>query len=664
MAIHATCPDCRAEYNFKDGVRGKSFRCKKCSKSFLIGAEESAVKPPDQDASPMPERATAVTAVQPRPARQDEEIGALASPRRRQRRRDKAREQAKAINRKILLIAGSVAGVLLLVVSAGLGWHFYHKKGTDKIADNFQEQPDGDSQHPPRDIDAALKSLRSANSNDRRSAADWLAKQSVDARRRKEVANALDPLLADSDADMRSAALQALLVWATKDNVPAIIRILKHEAAGQQLDQEGELAMDISAALEDPRLAPEVARCLAIASASGRARKTREAIGSAAEVAVVKYLFHSESGARREAQALLAGWKTADVIIIHQVLIEFQGADKTRRRLAAGWLEKAKPDETRRSEVASALDPLLNDGDDGVQNAALRAAVGWAAKVNVPTLVKIVQDKQDRNRKLAMQVLGKLKDAGGAAAVAARLPILSDRPEASRALREMGPVATTAVTKYLDHADADVREEAKKILTSYNSKDNLRLTKALDDIKSPDAELRRACVAWFAQAQVFEPRRAEGALALQGLLKDKDPEIRQAAIRALVNWATKDNVPALIELLTNKDKDTRRLAMETLGKLKDERAVAPVAARLLSDTDRKHASASLVAMGSICQEVVARALTNAHRGVRLEACMILQKVGTKEIVKALEDAARIYSARKDAELAAAAQAAAEAAAKR
>src|SRR5262249_1685458 len=223
---------------------------------------------------------------------------------------------------------------------------------------------------------------------------------------------------------------------------------------------------------------------------------------------------------------------------------------------------------------------------------------------------------------------------------------------------------TTAVTKYLDHADAAVRDEAKTILTSYNSKDNLRLSQALTEIKSPDVEVRRAGARWFAQAQVFAPRRAEAALALEPLLKDKEPGLREPAIKALMAWGGKDNVPALIELLSHKDKETRHLALEALGKFKDQRAVSPVTARLLSDADRKHASAALMAMGSICERLVCSCLANPHRGVRLEACVILQKVGTKDSVPALESAVQLYTMRKDAELVAAAEAAAEAAAKR
>jgi predicted Zn finger-like uncharacterized protein len=644
MAIQVVCPDCDAHYNFRDEARGKTVRCKKCSNRFIVGTEK-----PGGDVA----------------LREDSADDTKRLPRRR-RRPARVRKPAKASTRKILLIGGSVLGALLLLGGAGLGWHLTHKKGTDQTEPDVQDQPDRDAedQRTPKNIDEALALLKSTEVAKQRSAADWLAKQPVDAGHQTAVAKALDPLLAGPNQDMRLAALQALLVWATKENVPALIVILTDNASGQEQDEIREVALDVVAAVKDPRCAPVVARRLASPKTAEHARKTLQAIGEAAGPEVVKYLFHPDGAVQQGARTLLLAWGTKEGVVLTQVLVEFKSADKTRCRLAANWLATAKLDESRRVEVAGGLDPLLTNADDGVQGAALKAALVWAAPVNVPTLVKIVEDKPDRNRKLAMQVLGKLKDAGGAAAVAARLTDPADRPDATRALKEMGPVATTAVTKYLDHADADVRAEAKVILTSYNSKDNLRLSQALTEIKSPDAEVRRTGARWFAQAPVFAPRRAEAALALEPLLKDKDPEVREPAIKGLMTWGGKDNVPALIEVLSHKDKATRHLALEALGKFKDERAVRPVTARLLSDADRKAASAALVAMGSMCEELVVTCLRNVHRGVRLEACQILEKIGTKKSVPFLQAAIQLYTDRKDAELVAAAEAAAEAAEKR
>jgi HEAT repeat protein len=635
MAIQAICPDCDARHNFRDEARGKRVRCKNCSNKFIVGADNP----------------NCVAAS----ASQSEKPG-------RRRQKDKARKPAKGSTRKPLLIGGIVAGAALLFGGAGLGWYYSHKKATDDVGQTAQNDSDHDRDgtRAPKNIPEALTALKSAETGERRSAADWLAKQSLDAARQTEVAKALDPLLVEPNAETRLSALQALAVWATKDNVPALIAILKEES----WDQQHELAFDVAALVKDPRPAPWIVHYLANPSARARATKTLQAIGSQAEAAVVPLLFHADAAVQQEARSLLKGWSTKDGVVLNQVLVEFKGADKARRRLAAAWLETAKPEDARRAEVAGALDPLLTDADDGLQGAALKAAVIWAGPVNVPTLLKLVEDKQDRHRKLAMQVLGKLKDPAGATAVAAWLPSAADRPDASRALKDMGPVATSAVTKYLDHADGDVRAEAKQILTSYNSKENLRLSQALTEIKSPDADVRRAGAKWFAQAEVFAPRRGEAAQTLEGLLKDTEAGVREPAIKALGAWGGKDNVPALIGLVTHKDKETRHLALEALGKLKDERAVGPVAARLLNDTDRQFASAALIAMGTMCQPVVANCLSNAHRGVRLEACRILEKVGTKDCVPSLEIAIQFYTSRNDAVLVAAAEAAAEAAGKR
>src|SRR5260370_37599418 len=84
----------------------------------------------------------------------------------------------------------------------------------------------------------------------------------------------------------------------------------------------------------------------------------------------------------------------------------------------------------------------------------------------------------------------------------------------------------------------------------------------------------------------------------------------------------------------------RHLGMEALGRLKDERGVAPIAQRLTSVHDRSYASKALQAMGPMAEKEVAKYLEDKDAGVQREACKILKVIGTKASIPALETASK------------------------
>jgi len=125
--------------------------------------------------------------------------------------------------------------------------------------------------------------------------------------------------------------------------------------------------------------------------------------------------------------------------------------------------------------------------------------------------------------------------------------------------------------------------------------------------------------------------------ALEPLLLDNDRGTREHALHALKTWASKDNVPALLKLLTHQDGNLRKQSMEILGGLKDERSVVPIAERLLNFFDREVASNTLQKMGSIVErDEIIKGLTNKDDGVRLEVCRILGACGTAQSISALQ----------------------------
>jgi hypothetical protein len=144
------------------------------------------------------------------------------------------------------------------------------------------------------------------------------------------------------------------------------------------------------------------------------------------------------------------------------------------------------------------------------------------------------------------------------------------------------------------------------------------------------------------QLQHMRPneRRPEVARALEALLNDPDLFVRKHAVDALAVWGSKENVPALIQIL-NESKDfqatlVRHAAIEALGGFKDERAAEPLAACLEELHDRHSAGKALQKLGPAAEKAVLQRLTHHDWQVRMAACEALQAIGTKNSLADLE----------------------------
>jgi hypothetical protein len=158
----------------------------------------------------------------------------------------------------------------------------------------------------------------------------------------------------------------------------------------------------------------------------------------------------------------------------------------------------------------------------------------------------------------------------------------------------------------------------------------------LENLNSPDNGTRQRAAEQLAKIKPDESRRAEVAAALTARLKDNHGWARDAAARALVSWATREQVPALIDVLDHESGAVRESALEALGNLKDPRAVTLVTLRLLLPQDRKNASKALQAMGSMAEKEVLAHLDESDADLRAEVCRILKRIGTRESVAPLQ----------------------------
>jgi S1-C subfamily serine protease len=146
---------------------------------------------------------------------------------------------------------------------------------------------------------ALLAELNGADDAKKWAAVDKLGKAKVTTRR-DEVARALDPLTADKNNFYRVAAINALVVWGTKANVPTLLPILADKdgwartAAVKALGQIG-----------DERAIEPIAKLLPEWFGRGEASEALRKAGSKAEKAVLPFVKHKDWVVRSEACKIL-----------------------------------------------------------------------------------------------------------------------------------------------------------------------------------------------------------------------------------------------------------------------------------------------------------------------------------------------------------------------
>src|SRR5262249_54154124 len=150
-----------------------------------------------------------------------------------------------------------------------------------------------------------------------------------------------------------------------------------------------------------------------------------------------------------------------------------------------------------------------------------------------------------------------------------------------RALQGLGAVAEPALVKYVNDpgANADGRNEAGRILTAIGSKENVSVTVALASLKDNHVGRPQQAAPTLATVPAAaKAKQADVAAGLEVALGDSEQGVRERAAKALVVWATPDNVPGLIKALDDQNHWVRVHSMTALGKLQDERGVVPITA--------------------------------------------------------------------------------------
>jgi hypothetical protein len=356
----------------------------------------------------------------------------------------------------------------------------------------------------PTSVDKALTMLRDEQIRRRQVAADWLSNRASDPTRQKEVAQALEPLL--DDGQTREQAARAMAKWATKDNVPALVKALDFEGGNAWRP-----IIEALTRLKDERSAAVLAAQLAVFPRGDEAARALQAVGPPAEKEVAKYIHHKDFGARQKASQLLKRYNTKDEVLVGQCVADLAAAEPETKRLAAEDLAKLKAGPEQRDEVARALDPLVTDTDFRLRNAAVTALGTWAIKDNALSLAKSLEDGGVRDKALAILISLKPVDNDQALALVAQHLQKPDRRKFSVALVQMGKPAKVedlALKVLINPAnDHFTREEAVEILATVGTRSSIAPLQAVARaMAQSDRTLATKCLA---AAKVIQARSAK-----------------------------------------------------------------------------------------------------------------------------------------------------------
>lgn len=157
----------------------------------------------------------------------------------------------------------------------------------------------------------------------------------------------------------------------------------------------------------------------------------------------------------------------------------------------------------------------------------------------------------------------------------------------------------------------------------------------LEEMKDSNKHKARAAIDKLAKA-IPEGDKEAVSKALVESLKTGDHFTKISAAKALVVWGTASASPILLEEVKGKDVFVRKAALDALGVLKPKEAPAVIAPMLIEHSTRGDAANALKAMGSMAEKAVLPYLEDRDAFVQMEACKVLEVIGTKESLEKIK----------------------------
>jgi hypothetical protein len=185
--------------------------------------------------------------------------------------------------------------------------------------------------------------------------------------------------------------------------------------------------------------------------------------------------------------------------------------------------------------------------------------------------------------------------------------------------------------KVKDDAEKALREKVRPLTDK-------EIETALVDLASGDNERVAASAALLAVKKPEQPN-PKIARALEAvMLQSENVSHRTEAARALKFWSTPESVVNLMKALNDSWPPVRSNAMEALCKYSPKEAIKPAAQQLLDLQTRGAAEKFLRAIGPEAEDAVLAHVTSPDPWVRACVCGMLESLGTKKSLPALEKA--------------------------
>jgi hypothetical protein len=167
------------------------------------------------------------------------------------------------------------------------------------------------------------------------------------------------------------------------------------------------------------------------------------------------------------------------------------------------------------------------------------------------------------------------------------------------------------------------------------------LARLAADLKLPGEVYRprRAAMERLVAAEPSAPRQEALELIRKGL-GDPDVYLRESSARALGIWAGKDGLGDLVRRMKEEDFPwVRWTLLEELSKLPGDESARAIAKSLSRDHSSGFPAKALRTLGATAEAQVLPLLEQPDAALRLEACHVLETIGTKQSIPVLEVAA-------------------------
>jgi predicted Zn finger-like uncharacterized protein len=252
---------------------------------------------------------------------------------------------------------------------------------------------------------------------------------------------------------------------------------------------------------------------------------------------------------------------------------------------------------------------LLGDRNDLVKQFARGALtkIGPPAKGDVGVLVGLLADPAPEVRQYAAETLGVMgadaRPAAGALATAVQDKDPRVREQALRTLAKLGPPVHDKVMQGLTDAlkdpERNVRSAAGEVLGLDLGLTGADLPFLTDALKHEDVDVRAGAARALGKVG---PDAKSAVKPLVALLKENDRGLRKAALEGLagIGSDSKEALPEVEKALKEADKDLRRAAVDVVGKLgPDAKDAVPLVVPLLRESDVEVRRAAIVALGRV-----------------------------------------------------------------